>query len=367
MRQLVLAHGKLSPEDAKTAMGILRYGRDPVVGIVDRENAGDDAGDHVGPPGEGIPVVESVEAGLELDPDSLVIGIAPVGGALPDAWRPDLEAALEAGLAVVSGLHTHLTEDPELSALAEETGGSLEDVRKPDVEQRVATGEALDVDAVVVTTVGTDCSSGKMTTTLELWEETRDRGLDAGWVATGQTGLMIGADAGAPMDAVVSDFVAGVTEACVLEAARDRDIVFVEGQGSIAHPGYSGVTSSLVLGSFPDALVLCDVPAREHHDFPSARDFPKQSRAAHRDLLESLLSEVSGAEVAAASIAPLGLDEAGARQAIKRAEEELGVPADDAVGGDRGRVLDGVLRHVAEAGRKPDAVDRLREAGGFPT
>lgn len=366
MRLLVLAHGKLSPEDAKTATGILRYGEDPVVGVVDRDHAGDDAGDHLGPPARGIPVVESVEAGLDLDPDGLAIGIAPVGGALPDAWRRDLEAALEAGLDVVSGLHTRLSEDPELARLAEETGGSLHDVRKPDVEQRVATGEALDVDAVVVTTVGTDCSSGKMTTTLELWQEARDRGLDAGWVATGQTGLMIGADAGAPVDAVVSDFVAGVTEACVVEAARDRDIVFVEGQGSIAHPGYSGVTSSLVLGSFPDVLVLCDVPAREHHDFPSARDFPKLDLGTHRDLYEELLSEVSGAEVGAGSVVPTGLDEAGTRQAIKRTEEALGVPADDVVGGDRGRVLDGVLEAAARREGKAAAVERLREAGGFP-
>jgi uncharacterized NAD-dependent epimerase/dehydratase family protein len=366
MRLLILAHGKLSPEDAKTATGILRYSEDTVVGLVDEEHAGDDGGDPMGPPAEGIPVVASVEEGLDLDPDALAIGIAPVGGQLPDAWRPDLEAALEAGLTVVGGLHTHLSEDPELAALADETDGTLRDVRKPDVEQRVATGAALEADAVVVTTAGTDCSSGKMTTTLELWQEARDRGLEAGWVATGQTGLMIGADAGAPMDAVVSDFVAGVTEACVVGAAEDNDIVFVEGQGSIAHPGYSGVTSSIVLGSFPDVLVLCDVPAREHHDFPSVREFPKQGLAAHRDLLEDLLAEVSGGTVAAASLVPRGLDEAEARTAFKRAEEELGVPADDVVGGDRGRILDAVLEAAADRPEAADAVDRLRSQGGFP-
>lgn len=363
MRLLVLAHGSFDTKHAKTAVGILRYSPHEVVAVVDEDEAGRDAGELVGEAGAGVPIVASVDDGLRYHPDGLAIGIAPVGGGLPDAWRGDLRTALQEGLTVISGLHTRIGEDPELAEVAREHGAVIRDVRVPTRENRIATGTAMDVDAAVVTTVGTDCSSGKMTTTLELTEEARDRGIDAGWVATGQTGLIIGASSGAPMDATVSDFVAGVTEACVLEAAAMHDLVIVEGQASLGHPGYSGVTASILHGSFPDALVLCDVPTRDHYKFPSARPFPKRTLASERDLCESLLEHTTGARVAAASLVTRDLDDAGADEALRDAREELGVPAGDVLRGTRGRVLDGVLDALAKVQERKPGAGRALEAG----
>ncbi len=363
MRLLVLAHGSFDTKHAKTAVGILRYSSHDVVAVVDRDQVGGDAGEVVGPVGEGVPIVGSVEAGLEHDPEGLAIGIAPVGGGLPEAWRPDLRAALEHGLTVISGLHTRIAEDPELAGVAAEHGGSIRDVRVPTRAPRIATGEALEVDAAIVTTTGTDCNSGKMTTTLELWQEARERGIDAGWVATGQTGLIIGATSGAPMDATVSDFVAGITEACVLEAAAEHDLVLVEGQASLTHPGYGGVTASILHGSFPDALVLCDVPTRTHYKFPSARPFPKRSLDAERDLCEDLLAGTTGAPVAATSLVTRDLDAEGAQEAIAEAEATLGVPAGDVLRGGRGKVLDAVLDALAKVQEQKPGATRALEAG----
>ncbi|MFA5861140.1 MAG: DUF1611 domain-containing protein, partial [Candidatus Thermoplasmatota archaeon] len=256
MRLLVLAHDSFDPRHAKTAHCILRYARlgwsgDEVVAVVDRTKAGHDASEFIGEVGSGIPIVGSVAEGLRFKPDALAVGIAPVGGALPQDWRADINEALIHGLRVISGLHTPLASDPQFA----EHASSIRDVRFEHPPKRITTGEGLGVESLVVTTIGTDCSSGKMTASVELAREARSRGLTAAFVATGQTGIMIGCDAGAPLDALVGDFVAGAMEECVLKAAKKRpDIIIVEGQGSLTHPAYAGVTTSLLHGGFPDVL-----------------------------------------------------------------------------------------------------------------
>jgi len=357
MRIAVLAHDKFSPGSAKTAQGAIVYARngwsgDEVVCVIDRQKAGQDAGRSLGEVARGIPIVRSMDDALAHRPDALMIGIAPVGGALPPDWRPDIETALAAGVRVISGLHTALKPD------FPKHGHLIRDVRHEHPPQRITTGEGMFVDSLVVTLVGTDCNSGKMTTSVELVREARRRGLTAAFVATGQTGIMIGCDAGAPLDALVADFVAGATEELVLEAAKKRpDIIVVEGQGTLTHPAYSGVSASLLHGSMADVLVLADEPRRTHLRMPPGPvAFPKMSLAFERGLNEFHMQPTTRAKVGAVALMTPGLNDAEYLEARDRAEKEVGVPAGDVFRGDTARVLDGVL---AEAKRM-----RLWDAGG---
>ena len=254
-RIAVMAEGSFTPLDAKTALGVIRYRPDEVVAVIDSVRAGRTSEDCVGV-GGAIPVVTGIEAAAAHDADTLLLGLAPQGGMLPDSWRRVVADALMRGWDVLSGLHMFLSDDPELAALAEAKGCALLDVRRPPARRSIAARRAAYVDALVVLTVGTDCNVGKMTTAIELHRELEDRGVRSAFVATGQTGIFI-ADQGAAIDAVPADFVAGLVEHLVLEAARDADIVIVEGQGAIHHPAYSGVTLSLMHGACPEVLVLC--------------------------------------------------------------------------------------------------------------
>ncbi len=204
MQVAILAHEKF-PGRAKTAVGILRYSDYEVEAILDRDRPGGRVGDYL-PDVQDAPIV----AGMDdvPDVDALIIGIAPIGGGFDESWRADVRTALERGCDVISGLHYFLEEDEEFARLAAENDCELWDVRKPHDDLTVSSGTAKDVDAEIVLTVGTDCSVGKMTTTLELLEAARERGVDAGFIPTGQTGIMIDGW-GNPIDRVVSDFTAG--------------------------------------------------------------------------------------------------------------------------------------------------------------
>ncbi len=293
---IVLAEGAFGTPDGKTANGVVLHSeRFDARAVVDSTRAGETTRDVLGR-GPDVPVVASVEDAIEGSPEAeaLVIGVAPAGGKLPPEWEAAIETAMRAGCDVVSGLHTFLSDDPEWTALADECGVELSDVRKPPSELfRVADGRVDEVDADVVLTVGTDCAVGKRTTTFELYRAAREAGLDAGWVATGQTGIMIGAQAGVVVDRVPADFTAGVVESLVCDVAEDHDLVFVEGQAALTHRAYSGVTLSLLHGTNPDAVVLVDNPDRERRT-----DFEQWSVAgvdAERRAIEALSSTPAAA------------------------------------------------------------------------
>ena len=266
---VVLAEGEFGEPGGKTANGVVMHSElfEARV-VVDSANAGTTADEVLGREGvPAIPVVGSMDEAVERAPDveALVIGVAPAGGALPEAWVEDIRTAMRAGCDVVSGLHVFLGDDPEWSALAEECGVRLFDVRKPPEGEdlRVADGHVDDVDCDVVLTVGTDCAVGKRTTTFELYRAARRAGLSAGWVATGQTGVMVGAHRGVVIDRVPADFTAGVVEDMVAAVGEEHDLVFVEGQGALSHRAYSSVTLGILHGAWPDAVVLVDDPGRE--------------------------------------------------------------------------------------------------------
>lgn len=207
----------------------------------------------------GLPVLTPREA-IEAGAKSLIIAVAPVGGHISQGWIPSLIEALEAGLDIVSGMHTRLAEVPTLHAVAERCRRQLLDVRHPRRTFSIASG--LKRPGKRLLTVGTDCALGKKYTALALARELVNRGISADFRATGQTGIMI-SGSGVAIDAVVADFIAGAAES--LSPANEPDHWdVIEGQGSLFHPAYAGVTLGLLHGSQPDALVLCHDPARQH-------------------------------------------------------------------------------------------------------
>jgi uncharacterized NAD-dependent epimerase/dehydratase family protein len=337
-RYLVLAEDfSGDPHYGKTARGIIRYGLTPVVALLDSTRAGEEQ--------DGLPIVGSVADALPLRPTTAVVGVATAGGRFPPKWRELLERCIESGLDVENGLHQFIADDPELAALARRHGVELRDLRRPPENLNVPTGENLRLPSRIVLTVGSDCAIGKMTVALELDRAARTRGLGSMFVPTGQTGIAI-AGWGLCVDAVVSDFIAGSAERLVVEGAeRGGELLIVEGQGSITHPAYSGVTLGLIHGSAPHAFVLCHhAGATEHEGFPGNPLTPLPELV---DLHERLSLRARPATVAAIALNTRELDEDAARAAIAGAAAETGRPADDPVRFGPERLLDAVLAALA--------------------
>ncbi|USZ67498.1 DUF1611 domain-containing protein [Halorussus salilacus] len=337
MRVAVLAH-EMFPDRAKTAVGLLRYSDYEVEAVLDRENAGTQVSDFIADV-QDAPIVAGMDDAPEVD--ALIIGIAPIGGGFDESWRPDVRTALERGCDLVSGLHYFLEDDEEFADLAAENDADIWDVRRPHDDLTVAQGVADEVDAEVVLTVGTDCSVGKMTATCELLEAAEDRGVDAGFVPTGQTGIMI-EGWGNPIDRVVSDFTAGAVEEMIVEKGDDHDYLFVEGQGSIVHPAYSAVTCGILHGAMADKLVLCHAAGREAiHGYEDTAIPPIST---YVDLYEDLARPVHETEVVAGALNTRAVDDdAAARDAVEEFGGQLGGPATDPVRFDADEVLEAIL------------------------
>lgn len=333
-RYLILAEGRSGdPHYGKTARGVIRYAPDPTVAILDSTRAGETQ--------DGIPIVAEVDDALALGPTTALVGVATQGGRFPPAWRELLKACVANGLDIESGLHEFVSDDPELAELAARHGVELRDLRKPPAGLSVPTGENLRLSAQVALTVGSDCAIGKKTVALELDLEARRRGLRSVFVPTGQTGIAI-AGWGIAVDAVVSDFLAGAAERLVVEGSRrGGEFLFVEGQGSLTHPAYSGVTLGLIHGSAPHAFVLCHkAGATEVEGFPG-HGLPALPELV--ELHERIALPLRPARVACLALNTAGLDDEAARAAIAAAAEETGLPADDPVRYGAGPLLDSVL------------------------
>jgi uncharacterized NAD-dependent epimerase/dehydratase family protein len=342
-RLAILAEGRFAEHDAKTATGVLRYGTQEVVAVIDSTRAGTRVRDHIPGLENDVPVVAGIDQALALRPDTLLIGVAPAGGKLPADWRATVLRALEAGLDVESGLHDFLSDDPQLRDAAAAAGVELRDLRRAPHGLDVPTGENLTVDAYTVLTVGSDCALGKMTVSLELHAEARRRGNASEFVPTGQTGIAI-AGWGIAVDEVVSDFVAGASERLVVEGRRRSSagaILWVEGQGSISHPAYSGVTLGLLHGSAPHSMVLVHEAGRTHLDMPNGPPIPPLPELIAD--YERMARYVRPAPVVAVALKTNRLDERTARDEIERVQQATGLPADDPVRFGAGRLLDAVL------------------------
>ncbi|HEX4518435.1 MAG TPA: DUF1611 domain-containing protein [Gaiellaceae bacterium] len=336
-RVLILAEGYSANDHyGKTGRGVLRYRPEAVVAVLDSERAGETI--------EGVPIIGTVAEALPLHPTTALVGVATTGGRFPPAWRELLKECIANGLDVESGLHEFISNDPELSALAAQHGVELRDLRKPPAGLNTPTGENLTHGAKVVLTVGSDCAIGKMTVSLELDRAARERGIRSEFVPTGQTGIAI-AGWGLSIDAVVADFLAGATEQLVLEGvSRGGELLSVEGQGSLLHPAYSGVTLGLLHGSAPHALVLCHKAGDTVVDFNELFPIPPLSEVV--DLYERSTLIPRRARVVAIALNTRDLGDAAARAAVEEAENETGLPAGDPVRFGVDGIADAVLNAV---------------------
>ena len=313
--------------DAKTAHGVIRYGSDEVVAVVDPANAGQRVREVLPHLDSDAPIVASVTEAMQFAPTALLIGTAPKGGGLPQGWRDAVLEAIAARLEIVSGLHEMLAEDREFHIAARAAGTTIWDVRRPP-EVPLFSGDVYDVEAPVLLTVGNDCAVGKMTVSLELMRAANRAGKKARFVPTGQTGVLI-AGWGISVDRVIVDFAAGAVERLVLYAAHEgADLIVVEGQGAINHPAYAAVTLALMTGCAPDALVLvCDPRRTQIESYPTRTLRYDESIALHERLLQTL----KPAEVIGIALNTHGMPENDARAEIERARNETGLPSDDLV------------------------------------
>jgi uncharacterized NAD-dependent epimerase/dehydratase family protein len=332
-RLVILTEGQWHVHNAKTAMGVIRYGTDHVVALLDSAIAGRNVAEWM--PGQDIPVVASLAEALVLRerPDTLLIGIAPTGGKLPESWRTTILQAIEAGLAVHSGLHTLLGDDPEFAAAATMAGVEIVDYRRPPDRFETSVGRRHKPGSRVILTVGTDCAIGKMSVALELRRSALAAGDAAVFVPTGQTGMMIDGW-GVAMDRVISDFAQGTMEWLVEEGESRGDWLIVEGQGSLDHPAYSSVTLGLIHGATPHAMVMVHKPGMAEHDFDHLPDasFPIARLPEFIRLHEAVAGLVAPARVVAVACnTSLYGDEAEARRVVDAIAAETGLPAADPV------------------------------------
>jgi uncharacterized NAD-dependent epimerase/dehydratase family protein len=303
------------PLAAKTAQGIVDWRRDWCLGQLRLPGCKADLG---------IPEL-SVRRAAEAGAKTLIVGVANAGGVLPDHWTAVIAEALAAGLDAASGLHTRLGSKPEIAAAAERFGRHLFDVRHS--EQPFDTGKGTKRPGMRLLTVGTDCSVGKKYTVLALEREMRARGFDADFKATGQTGVFI-SGRGVAIDAVVADFISGAAE-WVSPVAAPRHWDLIEGQGSMFHPSFAGVSLGLLHGSQPDAFVVCHEPTRQtmrgvSHPLPSIREVI--------DLTVRCGSLTNpGIRPAGIAINTEALDEKAARDYLRRLEQDYALPATDPV------------------------------------
>jgi uncharacterized NAD-dependent epimerase/dehydratase family protein len=307
-----------SAADAKTAFGLRDWARERCIG------------EYALPASTvttGLPRLTPAQASAK-GARSLVIGVAPVGGVIAPAWVPALVEALEAGLDLVSGMHTRLENVPQLNSAAARLGRRLINIRQPPSGLPVGTGRKRSGKRLL--TVGTDCALGKKYTALSLTREYKKRGVDADFRATGQTGILIGGG-GIPIDSVVADFVAGAAETLSPEAAPNHWDV-VEGQGSVFHPSYSGVSLGLLHGTQPDVIVMCHEVGRDW--VLDVEDYPTPSVPEAIELTLTLARRTNRqVRCAGLSLNTSMLDEAQARTVLAEYSAQLHLPVADPLRG----------------------------------
>ena len=342
-RYLILAEGQFGEPGSKTAMGVIKYGPDRAVAVLDSTRAGRDVSEWLGEE-HAAPVVASLAEALPLEPTALLIGTAPQGGKIPPSWRSVIAEAIVQGLDIVSGLHEFVSDDPEFTSLAATYGVELIDHRRPPERHEVASGRKHAPGKRVILTVGTDCAIGKMTVALELRRAAQEAGLSTAFVPTGQTGIMI-EGWGVSVDRVISDFINGTAEWLVEQAEEMGDWIFVEGQGSIDHPAYSAVTLGLVHGTTPHAMVLVHQPGRSGHfgwEQATGATAPTLSLADNISLYETVANAVAPSRVAAIALNTSLLSEDEARVEIERVAAATSLPTDDPYRFGPGRLFAGL-------------------------
>jgi uncharacterized NAD-dependent epimerase/dehydratase family protein len=343
-RYLIYAEGQFGTPASKTANSVVRYSTAHVAAVLDSRLAGKRASDILGF-GSDIPIVGSIDDGIAAGADALLVGIAMHGSGFPRELSAAIHRAIDRGLDIWNGLHVFVSDDPALAELARQRGVEVHDVRRPPADLPIGTGRVRNSQATVVLAVGTDANIGKMTVMLQLRAALCARGHRAAFAPTGQTGIFI-EGWGVCVDAVVADFIAGAAEEVTLRAAENADIVLVEGQGSILHPGYSGVSLGLLHGSLPHAMIACHQPSRRTFRYNDWLPIPPLTDVIR--LHEAIASPLRPSRTIGVSLNTVDLPDAEARAVIARVERETGLPTTDPVRYDNAPLVEAVLAFDAE-------------------
>lgn len=374
---VILADGYFGTSVAKLATGTLRYGKWPVVAIIDSTQAGKTVGEVISnlsnTPVANVPVIadlSEIKTKKRQSPKAMILGTAPIGGKMPDHWHAILSEAIESyGLHLISGMHQFLNEDKTLADLAKKKKTKIWDVRNPDCYDYskwwlISEHKPRPIHVKVITMVGSDCSVGKMFTALELTQQARERGINAEFVATGQTGIVI-TGRGVPLDRVIADYMAGMMESCMFETIEanqkqhpnaDHLWLFIEGQGSLLHPAYSGVTMGLLHGSRPDAMILCHNPSIS--TIKGGYQTPIPNLKTLIDIYEQAAAWTCGTgnttpiyphpKILGLSFNTSAQSEEEAAMSIKQATQETNLPTTDPVRFGLSNILDGLERQFGK-------------------
>ncbi|NEO85657.1 MAG: DUF1611 domain-containing protein [Spirulina sp. SIO3F2] len=326
-RVAILLHRGIRDGSGKTGLTFLRYGKSPVVALIDQDCSGDTSRNWLTTPTE-IPIVGSVSDALAYEPDVLLIGIAPSGGRLPDAWLEEVKLGVTAGLSVVNGLHTPM--NPLFLDIPQQPEQWIWDVRQEPETLPIGKGRARNLSCQRVLTVGTDMIVGKMSAGLELWRCAQQAGYATEFLATGQSGMMI-TGSGVPLDAIRVDFAAGAIEQQTLELGQDCELLWVEGQGSLLHPG-STATLPLMRGSQPTDFILVHRAGLEAiHNCPEVKIPPLSEVVQLYEAVAAGAGAFAPAPVRGIALNTRVLDERAAKKAIAQVEDETGLPCTDVV------------------------------------
>jgi uncharacterized NAD-dependent epimerase/dehydratase family protein len=342
---VVYCEGNFGKPDGKTANGLVRQSeRYEIVAVIDSQRSGRDAGDLLDGTPNGIPLCADLDAAIAVvgaTPDALIFGVAPTSGMLSARERAVMLDAMRRGMNLVNGLHEFLTEDPEFVATAKRHGVSILDVRKPHDKKdlQMFSGRIAAVDCPRIAVLGTDSAIGKRTTATILTNALNDAGIHAVMVSTGQTGIIQGARYGVALDAIPCQFCSGEMENAVVEAYEGEhpDVIIIEGQGALSHPAY--LSSTFILrGSQPQAVILQHAPGRTRlGDFAGV---PMPTPASEINLLQTF----ADTRVIGLTINHENLTDAEVSTAIIAYENELGIPATDALTRSPDRLVEMVTR-----------------------
>ncbi|RMF27096.1 MAG: DUF1611 domain-containing protein [Cyanobacteria bacterium J083] len=321
----ILLHGGIFGKKGKTGLAFLRYSNSQVVVIIDVESAGGSLAALTGI-NRNIPIVSNVAAALAYKPDVLLIGIAPSGGLLPENWWQEVKQGLDVGLSVVNGLHSPLANKyPHLKP-----GQWIWDIRQEPPGLKIGQGKARNLNCQRILTVGTDMAVGKMSTSLEIYHAAKRQGIKAEFLATGQAGIMIAGD-GIPLDAVRVDYAAGAVEQLVIKYGKNCQLLMIEGQGSLLHPG-STATLPLIRGSQPTGLILVHRAKQKHiNDLPDFLIPPLAEVVKLYETIASAACSFENVKVKAIALNTFGLDSDSATKEIQLVEKTTGLPCTDVV------------------------------------
>ncbi len=358
-KMVILADGRLSSLGSKTANAALLYLSEQVVAVIDSTKQRTTTQEVIGIGGN-IPIVHSLEESLRYSPNTLLIGIAPIGGQLPEEWRAVIKQALDRKLNLISGLHQILSQDQELKSFAKKNGVHISDLRKvPSSHTIIAQGSWRSRAAKTILTVGTDSNIGKLTTALQVYREMKRRGLSVTFIGTGQTGILVGGR-GVAVDAVIADFIAGAIEFEIDKAVNEGyEYIIVEGQGALTHCGFSGVTLGLMHGTMPDAMIMCHQPSRTMDWY----GIPLISLETAIHLHEELISVFKPSKVVGVGINSIGINKEELQLICDEIMNDLGRIATDPLRNRASLLVDGILDYFSENHHLPfsTSVSEIRD------